>query len=118
MPYRHIRKHMRQMIGDSPKDAEDIEKGDNAKGTYCTCVIPRGRSGGRGCPLLLDFFYKNEVLNEYRIYLKMLEMAVLKTQIFKNFWGSMTPNPPTKLAPLVLIIPPPLLFLKVLTMWN
>ena len=41
--------------------------------------------------------YKSEVyeqklvLNEYEICLKMLEMAILETQIFKNFWGSVLP---------------------------
>ena len=28
--------------------------------------------------------------------LKMLEMAILETQIFKHFWGSMPPDSPPK----------------------
>ena len=60
-------------------------------------------------------FYKNKftskklyvVLNEYEICLKMLEMAILETHIFKTFWGNMPPDPPRKLAPLALIVPPP-----------
>ena len=37
----------------------------------------------------------------------MLEMAILETHIFKTFWGSMPPDPPRKLAPLALVVPPP-----------
>ena len=37
----------------------------------------------------------------------MLEMAILETQIFKNFWGSMPPEPPRKLAHLAKVASPP-----------
>ena len=55
---------------------------------------------------------KIEVLNQHKICLKMLEMATLETQIFKNFWWSMPPDSPRKLAPSALELvgaPPPLL---------
>ena len=43
----------------------------------------------------------------------MLEKAMLETQLFKNFWGSMPPEPPRKLAlvgaPLLQVLDPPLL---------
>ena len=81
---------------------------------------PRGEGGWGPVlpPPLFGFFssfYKNKftskklylVLNEYEICLKMLEMAILETHIFKTFWGSMPPDPPRKLAPLTLIVPPP-----------
>ena len=42
---------------------------------------------------------KYSILNKYEICLKMLEMAILETEIFKNF--------PWKLAPLSLLVPPP-----------
>ena len=48
------------------------------------------------------------VLNEYEICLKMLEMAILETQIFKNVWGSMHPDLLGKLARLCPLPPPPL----------
>ena len=38
----------------------------------------------------------------------MLEIAILETQIFKNFRGSIHPDPPRKLAPLALVAVPPL----------
>ena len=45
----------------------------------------------------------------------MLEMAILETQIFKTFWGSIPPDPPRKLGPrarcypsLLKILDPPL----------
>ena len=60
--------------------------------------------GGLGglCPpfRIIFLFYKSEVywqklvLNEYEICLKMLEMVILETQIFKFFWGGHTPRPP------------------------
>ena len=31
---------------------------------------------------------------EQGIGLKMQKMAILETQVFKNFWGSMPPDPP------------------------
>ena len=37
----------------------------------------------------------------------MLEMAILETQIFKNFGASMPPDPPIKLAPSALVDAPP-----------
>ena len=37
--------------------------------------------------------------------LKMHEMAILETQIFKRFWGTMPPDPPRKLAPSALAVP-------------
>ena len=43
----------------------------------------------------------------------MLEMAILETQIFKNFWGPAA-RPLRKLAPSVLIGAPPPSFLKIL----
>ena len=70
--------------------------------------------GGVVPPPFLDFFkYKNEVyeqknvLNE--ICLKMLEMAIIETQIFKNFWGSISPDLPRKLAPSAFVVTPSLL---------
>ena len=42
---------------------------------------------------------------EQEIGLKMLKMAVLETQTFKIFWGSMPPDPPKKLAPTALAVP-------------
>ena len=45
------------------------------------------------------FTSKTLVLNEYEICLKMLKMVILETKIFKSFWGSMPPGPPTMLAP-------------------
>ena len=50
------------------------------------------------------FTSKKILLDEYEICLKMLEMAILETQIFKSFSGSMSPR---KLVPLVLVLPPP-----------
>ena len=43
------------------------------------------------------------ILNEYEICLKMLEMAILETQIFKHFWGACPQTP------LLKILDPPLL---------
>ena len=53
------------------------------------------------------FMSKKLVLNEYEIGLKMLEMAILEIQIFKNFWGSMPPHPPGKFVPSALVGDPP-----------
>ena len=39
------------------------------------------------------FTSKKSILNEYEICLKMLEMAIFETQIFKNVWGSIPPDP-------------------------
>ena len=60
------------------------------------------RGGGVLCPSLFRAFFtkakftsKKLALNKYEICLKlnkMLEMAVLETQIFENFWGNMPPN--------------------------
>ena len=80
---------------------------DPREGAWGTCAPP---------PPLLDFFFLQKrsllaklVLNKHKICLKMLEMAILETQIFKNFCGSMPPDPPRKLAPsaLVAALPPP-----------
>ena len=79
---------------------------------------PRGSWGASSPPPSpsSDYFsfYKSKVylqklvLNEYEICLKMLEMAILETQIFKIFWGGgMPPDPPRKLAPLALVGAPP-----------
>ena len=89
---------------------------------------PSGRSKGGGglgtCfppppPLFFGFFslFFTEtkftskklyvVLNEYEICLKMLEMAILETHISEISRGGMPPDPPRKLAPLALIVPPP-----------
>ena len=76
-----------------------------------------GRKGLGVCGLLsfLSFFSfftktkftsKKVVLNEYEICLKLLQMAILETQIFKNFWGSMPPNPPRKLTSSALVVIP------------
>ena len=82
--------------------------------------------GGAGAPvappppppvlIFFFFFYKSEVyqqkflLNEYEMCLKMLEMAILKTQIFKNFWGGMPPDPlKSSCLRRSLVSPPPLL---------
>ena len=58
------------------------------------------RGGGLGDPLfgvfVVDFFTN-----------KRQEMAILETQMFKNFWGSMPPDHPRKLGPSVLMMPPP-----------
>ena len=84
-------------------------------------LIQGGRGAGGLCslPPLFGFFsssfYKNKftskklyvVLNEYEICLKMLEMAILETHIFKTFWGEYAPRLPRKLVPLALIVPPP-----------
>ena len=65
-----------------------------------TVVDPRG--GACASPLLplAHFFFSQKqslqakiVLNKYKICLKMLEMAILEIQIFKNFWESMPPDP-------------------------
>ena len=47
-------------------------------------------------------FVKNIYIYIYKgaVIIKMLEMAVLETQIFKIFWGSMPPDYPIKLAPI------------------
>ena len=47
------------------------------------------------------FFTKKSriLLNEYKICLKMREMAILET------YESMPPDPPRKLTPLVLVLP-------------
>ena len=82
-------------------------------------LIQGGRGAGGLCslPPLFGFssssFYKNKftskklyvVLNEYKTCLKMLEMAILETHIFKTFWGSMPPDPPRKLALSALVLP-------------
>ena len=39
---------------------------------------------------------KKLVLDEYEICLKMLEMAILDKQIFKNSWGACPQTPPGK----------------------
>ena len=39
------------------------------------------------------FMSKKLVLNLYEICLKMLEMAILEIEIFKNFWGTNAPDP-------------------------
>ena len=62
----------------------------------------RGAGGTSGLyPPFLEFLFtkakftsKKVVLNEYEICLKMLEMAILETQIFKKFLGSMRQHPP------------------------
>ena len=46
-------------------------------------------------------------LNEYEICLRMQEMAILETQIFKNFWGAYH-RPPRKLAPSAVVGAPSL----------
>ena len=43
---------------------------------------------------------------EHEIGLKMLEMVILKPQIFKIFWGTMPPDPPRKLVLLALVVLP------------
>ena len=74
-----------------------------------------GSKGGEGLglcphpptPNLLDLFFlqqrsvtnKKRVLNENEICHKMLEMAILDTQIFKNFLGE---HAPRKLAPSII----------------
>ena len=85
-------------------------------GDLCALAVadPRGGMGGL-CPpppFLIFFLQKRIllaklVLNEHKICLKMLEMAILETQIFKNFWGSMLPDPLRKLAPSALVSAPP-----------
>ena len=71
---------------------------------------PRGKGGWGPVlppPPLFEFFFfflftKTKftikelyvVLNEYESCLKILEMAILETHIFKNFWRSMPPDPP------------------------
>ena len=37
----------------------------------------------------------------------MLEMAILETQIFNIFWGSITPDVLRTVAPTALVVPPP-----------
>ena len=91
--------------------------------TFITVADPGGGWGGGLCPLFWSFFFnKNEVyeqnlvLNEYEIYLKILEMAVLETQIFKNFWPH-APRPHWKIYAFVARValpPPPPPLLKVL----
>ena len=59
-----------------------------------------GGGGGWGAVTpLLEFFLtkakftsKKLVLNGYESCLKLLEVAILETRIFKNFWGSMPPD--------------------------
>ena len=111
MPYRHIRKHMRQMIGDSPKDAEDIEKGDNAKGTYCTCVIPRGRSGGLGCSLSpLGFFLQKWSTKWVRNLSQNAGNGHVKDSNFQNFLGEHDPKSTNKARAFGTHYPPPPFF--------
>ena len=43
---------------------------------------------------------------DQEIGLKMPEMAILETQIFKMFWGSCPPPQKKKLAPRALALPP------------
>ena len=52
-------------------------------------------------------FVKNIYIYIYKgaVIIKMLEMAVLETQIFKIFWGSIPPDTPKKLAPTALAAP-------------
>ena len=60
----------------------------------CCCYSvadPRGLGGA--VPPFLEFTSKKVVLNEYEIFLKMLEMAIIETQIFKTFWGSIPQDP-------------------------
>ena len=67
-----------------------------------TSAVADLRRGGLPPPLFgvsftkAKFTSKKVVLNKYKICLKMLEMAILETQIFKNFWESMPPDPPWK----------------------
>ena len=81
------------------------------------CRVAMADPGGL-CPhpFWIFFKYKNEVyeqknvlnvLNE--ICLKMLEMAIIETQIFKNIWGSISPDLPRKLAPSAFVVTPSLL---------
>ena len=48
---------------------------------------------GGAVPPFLEFTSKKVVLNEYEIFLKMLEMALIETQIFKTFLGSIPQDP-------------------------
>ena len=57
-------------------------------------------SKGGSPPSPFGFFFtkakftsKKLVLDEYKICLKMLEMAILETQFFKNFWRGMPQTP-------------------------
>ena len=60
-----------------------------------------GGGGGPGGPVptfwifftKAKFMSKKLVLNLYEICLKMLEMAILEIEIFKNFWGTNAPDP-------------------------
>ena len=45
-------------------------------------------------------------MKEQEVALKMLEMAILETHIFKIVCRSMPPDPPTKFVPMALVVPP------------
>ena len=63
---------------------------------------------GRLFPHFWIFFYKKRSIKRVWNLSQKLEMAILETQIFKNFWGSiyMPPDPLKKLALSALILPP------------
>ena len=63
-------------------------------------VVDPGGGGQPVHPLFWSFFYccisevyEQKISNEYEICLKMLEMAILETQISKNYGGA-CPRPP------------------------
>ena len=64
------------------------------KSIMSSVADPRGGTWGVcASPPLFGFFFLQKrsllaklVLNEHKICLKMLEMAILETQIFENFW--------------------------------
>ena len=56
------------------------------------------------------FTSKILVLNEYEIYLKMLDLAILGIRIFQNFWRSMTPLESLRLWRSLVPPDPPLIF--------
>ena len=83
----------------------------NYKKPQCPVADPRGPGGPCDPPFFgfffIYFFYtkakftSNKLVFKtvYEICLKMLEMAILETQIFKHFCRSMPPDPPRKLGP-------------------
>ena len=87
-----------------------VEKSTKSLWKHSSVADPRGAWGAWGPwgpvpPPPLDFFLKAKfiskklVLNKHEMCLKMLEMAILETQISKKFLRDHAPDPPTKLAP-------------------
>ena len=77
------------------------------KGGFRGACVPHTLSGDFFFFIKAKFRSKQLALKEQEICLKKLEMAILQTQNFKDFWGSMPPDSPRKLAPTALVLPSP-----------